>query len=89
MAELIDEFVVDAGTQQGTAQMREKTMITCQVGFARTPPTCESLAETYVSAAHPTDPFRVIVQKQGDPKRICEESFSATGSPLTPDRFER
>jgi hypothetical protein len=85
MAELIDEFVVDAGTQQGTAGLREKTMITCQVGFVGTPPTCESLAETYVNAAHPTDPFRVIVQKQGDPKRICEESFSATGSPLSPE----
>jgi hypothetical protein len=82
MAELIDGFVADAGMQQGTAQMREKTMITCQVGFARTPPSCETLAETYVNAAHPTDAFRVIVQKQGDTKRVCEMSFDAKGAPI-------
>jgi hypothetical protein len=81
MAELVDEFG-DAGMKDGTSTLRERMMVTCQVGFARTPPTCETLAQTYVDAAHPTEPFRVTVQKQGDTQRVCDRGFTSTGQPL-------
>ena len=82
MSQLVDEFT-DGGVEKGTAHLRERTLITCQVGFARTPPACDDLAKVYVSAAHPTDPFRVTVQKQGDTQRVCDRSFEANGDPMT------
>lgn len=60
----------------------EKTLVTCQVGFAKAPPECQALAQVYVRSAHPTAPFRIAVQKQGDPNRTCDRVFDEKGQPL-------
>jgi hypothetical protein len=70
------------GGKKPSSQVR--TMVTCQVGFGKSPPACELLAATYAQATHPTAPFRVAVQKQGDPNRTCDQSFDASGKPLAP-----
>ncbi len=85
MADLVESFTPDAGTRKGLGGLQEKTMITCQVGFARTPPTCEQIARIYVDAAHPKDAFRVTVQQQGATTRACERSYTETGAPLEED----
>jgi len=60
----------------------EKTFVSCQVGFAKAPPECQALAQVYVRSAHPTAPFRVAVQKQGDPNRTCDRVFDEKGQPV-------
>ncbi len=60
----------------------EKTLVTCQTGFGKTPPECQALAQVYVRAAHPSAPFRVAVQKQGDPNRSCDRVFDVKGQPV-------
>jgi hypothetical protein len=86
MAELVETFKPDAGTQASISELRERTMVTCQVGFARTPPSCGDIAKIYVGAAHPKDPFRVTVQQQGATERSCEQSYDATGTLLPDER---
>ena len=85
MAELVESFTPDAGTKAALADLREHTMVTCQVGFARTPPTCEEIARIYVSAAHPKEAFRVTVQQQGASTRACEKSYAPSGKELDED----
>lgn len=82
MAELVESFTPDAGVRKGIHDLEEKTMVTCQVGFARTAPTCEQIARIYVDAAHPKAPFRVTVQQQGSTTRSCERSYDASGAAL-------
>jgi hypothetical protein len=82
MAELVESFTPDAGVKKGMGALEEKTMVTCQVGFARTPPTCEQIARIYVDAAHPKAPFRVTVQQQGSTQRSCERSYDENGAAL-------
>ena len=71
----------DAGSGRRRRTTENRVIITCQVGFIRTPPTCESLARVYVDAAHPKDPFQVIVQKQGQFDKVCSQSFDPDGAP--------
>jgi hypothetical protein len=71
-----------AGDHDGGKRGPEKTMVTCQVGFAKAPPECQALAQVYVKAARPTAPFRVAVQKQGDPNRTCDRVFDEKGQPV-------
>ena len=85
MAELVESLQPDAGARNGLRGLQEKTMITCQVGFARTPPTCEQIARIYVDAVHPKAAFRVTVQQQGSTKRACERSYDETGAALEED----
>lgn len=68
----------DGGGKRGL----EKTLVTCQVGFAKAPPDCLALAQVYVRAGHPSAPFRVAVQKQGDPNRTCDRLFDEKGQPV-------
>ena len=70
---------VDGGK---TKRGQEKTLVTCQVGFAKAPPECQALALVYVRAGRPTAPFRVAVAKQGDPNRTCDRVFDAKGQPV-------
>ena len=82
MAELVENFTPDSGARENIRDMDEKTMVTCQVGFAGTAPTCEQIARIYVDAAHPTAPFRVTVQQQGASKAKCDRSYDEKGEPL-------
>lgn len=82
MAELVESFQPDAGARKGVRDLEEKTMVTCQVGFTKTPPSCEEIARIYVDAAHPKAPFRVTVQQQGSGKPACDRSYDESGATL-------
>jgi hypothetical protein len=62
---------------------RAHTLVNCQVGLFRSPPTCEAVAAIYVSAAHPTAAFDVIVKKtQTSLRPECQTRFDQDGEPL-------
>jgi hypothetical protein len=76
--EIIDMFA-DAGDK--TLPDDLGGMVICQGNmFDKLPTDCDQLARTYVAAAHPTKGFALMVQKQGDNKPLCQNSYSADGA---------
>lgn len=78
MGDLIRELS-DGGPPKGDPG-KEPRLIVCQVAPLGTPPTCDKLASTYVSAAQPTTPFQITVQKQGGSKPKCAQAYTSTGA---------
>jgi hypothetical protein len=57
-------------------------LVSCQVSFLRTAPTCDRIAGIYVDVAHPAGSFDVIVKKQGSVRDECKTRFDRDGAPL-------
>ena len=75
------EVFVDAGTKAHS--LDAETIVVCQGGVFDTLPTdCDALAETYVSAVHPKDPFTLSIRKQGDQTPVCQKHYGFNGIPL-------
>ncbi len=79
MGDLIRE-IDEAGAPPKGDPGKEPRLIVCQVAPLGTPPTCDALAGTYVSAAKPTTPFHITVQKQGGSQPKCSQAYTATGA---------
>ncbi len=83
MADALDlaEVFVDAGTQ--AHRLDAETIVVCQGGVFDTVPTdCDALAQTYVDAVHPANPFTLSIRKQGEQKPVCQGRFGPDGSPV-------
>lgn len=64
----------------------DETIITCMTAvLAADSPACDTLAREYVSAAHPTGPFRVNVPGGLRGKIGCNADYDSTGSPISLD----
>jgi hypothetical protein len=75
----IVEMFADAGDKGPPDDMG--IMVICQGNmFDKLPQDCGALAKIYVDAAHPTKGFALMVQKQGEQKPICQNTYEADGS---------
>ncbi|MFT3837529.1 MAG: hypothetical protein QM723_11090 [Myxococcaceae bacterium] len=77
--EIIDMFADGGETKKMPDELT--SMVICQGNmFDNLPTDCGVLAKTYVEAAHPTHGFALQVQKQGEQKPICQNTYEADGS---------
>ncbi len=75
----IVEMFADAGEKGPPEDMG--IMVICQGNvFDKLPSDCGALAKIYADAAHPTKGFALMVQKQGDQKPICQNTYEADGT---------
>ena len=62
----------------------DETLVSCMAPMLATAPSCEALAQVYVDAAHPTGPFRIVVNQPPKPKG-CVADYDSSGTPLDID----
>ena len=62
-----------------SAKLQGKIVV-CVVGALVEPPECDSLANAYVDAVHPTTLFFVGVKKMGATDMACNETYDASGN---------
>ncbi len=75
----IAEMFMDGGEKKGADDMG--IIVICQGNmFDSLPTDCSALARIYVDAAHPTRGFALQVQKQGESKPICQNTYNSDGS---------
>ena len=67
----------DGGTVSAKLQGK---IVVCIVGALAEPPTCDSLANAYVDAVHPTSLFFVGVKKMGAADMACNETYDSAGN---------
>jgi hypothetical protein len=73
-------FALDGGTPRPAPEL--DLFVICGAGVFKTPPTCERVAEAYVTAVGGTarGPFQAMVQKQGRNRPLCAVCYDARGT---------
>lgn len=82
----LDEAAALAQEIEDGGKVRTKMagkIVVCIVGALAEAPTCDSLANAYVDAVHPSTLFFVGVKKMGEGDMACNETYDSAGNRIS------